>query len=68
MECTITVHDCGNIGAADPTIYWQNGTDDCVTVALEYDYAGFPLIIDPPLLSAAMPDTVASTSVTRLNQ
>ena len=68
MQCLVTVHDCGNTATSDPAVYWNNGTDDCVTVRLEYDYARFPLIIDPPLLSAAMPDRVSSESVARVNQ
>ncbi|WP_432427810.1 TadE family protein [Salinilacustrithrix flava] len=68
MSCTITVHDCDNIAASDPSTYWGNPTPDCVTVELNYDYAAFPLILDPPLVSRLLPDTISSRSVARLNQ
>ena len=68
MDCIVTVHDCGNPAVTDPAAYWNNGVDDCVTVRLEYDYANHPLIVDPPLLSNALPDVVASESVARVNQ
>lgn len=68
MDCIVTVHDCGDLAASDPLVYWANSVDDCVTVRLDYDYANFPLIVDPPLLSSVMPDSVVSQSVARLNQ
>jgi hypothetical protein len=69
MDCLVIVHDCDD-PAPDPTStsYWNNGSDDCVTVHLTYDYAGYPLILDPPLLSAALPKEISSKSVARLNQ
>lgn len=69
MTCDIVIHDCDD-PAPDPTsiLYWDNGTDDCVTVELRYDYANNPLIIDPPMLSGALPETISSKSVARLNQ
>jgi Flp pilus assembly protein TadG len=68
MQCLVTVHDCANPAITDPALYWTDTAQDCVTVRLEYDYAEFPLIIDPPLLSGALPDTVSSESVARVNQ
>lgn len=67
MTCTVTVHDCDPDAPVSYPDYWDNDKEDCVTVALEYDYAGFPLILDPPLLSALTPDRISSTSVARLN-
>lgn len=67
--CNVTLHDCGTQPPATPDLtYWANATPDCVTVELVYDYASFPLIIDPPLLSGALPDRISATSVARLNQ
>lgn len=68
MACNVIIHDCPAPAVAGSTDYWDNGIDDCVTVELVYDYARYPLIVDPPLLSGALPDTVSSKSVTRLNQ
>lgn len=68
MTCTVIVHDCGATPVANVTTYWDNGTDDCLTVELEYDYADHPLIVDPPILSGMLPDTLRSRSVVRLNQ
>lgn len=69
MTCNVTLHDCGTPPPAVPDLaYLGNATQDCVTVELVYDYASFPLIIDPPLLSAALPDRISATSVARLNQ
>lgn len=68
MACNVTVHDCDDITAATPSQYWDDGVDDCVTVELVYDYDSFPLILDPPIISATLPDRISSTSVARLNQ
>ena len=69
-KCNVTVHDCTAAPnhASPTTSYWANGVQDCVTVEIIYDYANFPLIIDPPLLSAALPETISSKSVARLNR
>lgn len=68
MTCDVVIHDCDATPVAGSVTYWDNGVDDCVTVELIYDYANFPLIIDPPLLSATLPETVSSKTVARLNQ
>ena len=70
-DCYVTVHDCGvdpdPLNPPAPASYFGNPTQDCVTVEIVYDYANFPLIIDPPLLSSVLPDEIRSKSVARLN-
>lgn len=68
MGCNVTVHNCRNVAEADPATYWQDGNDDCVTVELVYDYNAFPLILEPPVISAVLPNQISSKSVARLNQ
>ncbi|HEU5085065.1 MAG TPA: TadE family protein [Acidimicrobiales bacterium] len=68
MTCDVIIHDCNAAPVAGSVTYWDNGSDDCVTVELRYDYANNPLIIDPPMLSGALPETISSKSVARLNQ
>lgn len=68
MTCDVIIHDCDATPVAGDVGYWDNGSDDCVTVELRYDYANNPLIIDPPMLSGALPETISSKSVARLNQ
>lgn len=68
MGCIVTVHNCRNVAEATPAVYWQDGNDDCVTVELVYDYDAFPLILEPPVISAVLPDQISSKSTARLNQ
>jgi Flp pilus assembly protein TadG len=68
MDCIVTVHNCDDVTATTPSAYWDDGQDDCVTVELVYDYDNFPLILDPPIISATLPDRISSKSVARLNQ
>jgi hypothetical protein len=69
MTCTVSIDDCTPDPMATGSMaYWGNSEPDCVTVELVYDYADFPLIIDPPFLSAALPEQISSKSVARLNQ
>ena len=68
MGCIVTVHNCRNVAEAGPAIYWQDGNDDCVTVELVYDYDAFPLILEPPVISAVLPNQISSKSTARLNQ
>lgn len=68
MACTVTIHDCGTDPIPASVAYWANGVDDCVTVELIYDYDSDPLIVEPPLLSAVLPDTIRAISVARLNE
>lgn len=63
MDCSgIRIHDCGfdvnvNVAATKP---------DCITVSLEYDYAGHPILPNVPLMSAFMPDTVESSATVQI--
>lgn len=66
LTCTINIHDCDG-PVPDLDGYWDNGVDDCVTVELDFDYANFPKFPAPPILGSALPDTVSSSSVARLN-
>lgn len=69
MACDVVLHDCDTAPPDPPTVAYFGSTEpDCVTVELRYDYEDFPLIIDPPLLSAALPDQISSKSVARLNR
>lgn len=60
LTCTWEILDCN--GSADTP-----ATPDCMTVTLSYDYAGHPLLPEFPLVSAAVPNTLAATSVVQLN-
>jgi len=69
MVCEVVLHDCNSVPPAPPTTaYFATPAPDCVTVELRYDYEDFPLIIDPPLLSATLPEQISSKSVARLNR
>lgn len=68
MTCDVIIHDCTTAPVAGSVAYWDNGVDDCVTVELVYDYDQFPLLPEPPILSAALPDRIAAKSVARLNE
>jgi Flp pilus assembly protein TadG len=69
MACVVVLHDCNTTPPIPPNVsYFATATPDCVTVDLRYDYGDFPLIIDPPLLSAALPEQISSKSVARLNR
>ncbi|MFP5579679.1 MAG: TadE/TadG family type IV pilus assembly protein [Acidimicrobiia bacterium] len=69
MACDVVLHDCDTAPPAPPTVaYFASPAPDCVTVELRYDYEDFPLIIDPPLLSATLPEQISSKSVARLNR
>lgn len=69
MACDVVLHDCNSVPPASPSIaYFATPAPDCVTVELRYDYEDFPLIIDPPLLSATLPEQISSKSVARLNR
>lgn len=68
MTCTVTIHNCDTVPVAGSVAYFGDGVDDCVTVELEYDYAAYPLVVQPPILGSFLPDTVAAKSVARLNE
>ena len=68
MACEVIVHDCSVPPVAGSVTYWDNGVDDCVTVEIAFDYEAFPLLARPPLLGAALPDTISARSVARLNE
>lgn len=69
MTCSVVLHNCNDTNpVASSVAYYNDGVDDCVTVELTYDYAGFPLIAEPPILGSALPDTITAKSVARLNQ
>lgn len=69
MGCSIIIHNCIDT-VLDPNsvAYYDDGLDDCVTVELTYDYANFPIVIEPPILGSALPDTISAKSVARLNE
>ncbi|HAS11569.1 MAG TPA: hypothetical protein DCS55_13815 [Acidimicrobiaceae bacterium] len=68
MACDVVLHDCDQAPIVGSVAYFASTEPDCVTVELRYDYEDFPLIIDPPLLSATLPDQISSKSVARLNR
>jgi len=69
MACVVVLHDCDTAPPDPPDVaYFTTPAPDCVTVDLRYDYEDFPLIIDPPFLSAALPEQISSKSVARLNR
>jgi Flp pilus assembly protein TadG len=72
MACDVVLHDCDTAPPNPPNLsdvaYFTSPAPDCVTVDLRYDYEDFPLIIDPPLLSGALPEQIRSKSVARLNR
>ncbi len=68
MTCNVIIHNCDTVPVVGSVAYYDDGVDDCVTVELVYDYAGFPLIVEPPILGSALPDTVSAKSVARLNE
>jgi len=68
MACDVVLHDCDTAPVVGSVAYFTSPAPDCVTVDLRYDYEDFPLIIDPPLLSGALPEQISSKSVARLNR
>jgi TadE-like protein len=44
-----------------------DGTMQCITVSLSYDYASHPLVPSLPLLALALPDTLAAQAMVQLN-
>ncbi len=68
MVCSVIIHNCDTAPVVGSVAYYNDGVDDCVTVELTYDYAGFPLIVEPPILGSALPDSVSAKSVARLNE
>jgi TadE-like protein len=68
MACDVVLHDCNAAPTVGSVAYFATPELDCVTVELRYDYEDFPLIIDPPLLSATLPEQISSKSVARLNR
>lgn len=69
MDCSVILHNCVD-AVPDPNsvAYYNDGLDDCVTVELIYDYANFPIVVEPPILGSALPDTISAKSVARLNE
>ncbi len=68
MSCSVIIHNCDATPVPGSVAYYNDGVDDCVTVELTYDYAGYPLIVEPPILGGALPDTITAKSVARLNE
>ena len=69
MTCTVIIHNCKDVATPNNGVAYYNDTfQDCVTVRLNYDYAGFPLLPKPPLLAGLLPDRIAASSVARLNE
>lgn len=68
LTCNVTVHDCNAAPVANTTAYLNNGANDCVTVELIFDYDANPIIVEPPVISAFLPNTIEAKSVARLNQ
>lgn len=62
MTCTQTLHDCGQ-----PVGTQTAAVPDCITVEVEYDYAGHPILPDFPLIAALLPDTINSSSTSQVN-
>jgi Flp pilus assembly protein TadG len=58
--CTVTVSLCLNSPPAPNAI-------NCVTVKVDYDYHGHPLMPDIPIVSSFIPDTFTSTSTAQIN-
>ena len=72
ITCNVNLHDCTTpVAPGTPSSPPVTGPSapvyDCVTVELVYDYDGYPLLAELPLLSAALPDTLRDNSVARLN-
>lgn len=73
--CAAQIHDCDysvpetNFSSTpDSNGYKNNTAPDCVTVKISYDYAGYPLLVPVPLISAFLPDEIKARSVSRLNE
>lgn len=64
LTCDVQIVQCSNtsIVVALPT-----GFAECVRVNVSYDYKAKPLIAPLPFISAALPDTLASTSIARIS-
>jgi Flp pilus assembly protein TadG len=58
--CTVTVATCLNSPAPPNAI-------NCVTVKVDYDYRGHPLMPDIPVVSSFIPDTFTSSSTAQIN-
>lgn len=74
MTCVVQIHDCDVTPARtdlspvpDPD-YAGNDEPDCVTVRLEYDHDGHPLLAPLPMIEPFLPDTLRASSVVRLNE
>jgi len=57
MTCNVAVGACP-----------APSTFQCVTVTIQYDYAGHPLMPDVPIVSSAIPGTFTSSSTAQINQ
>ena len=68
MDCSVIIHNCDAAPVAGTVAYYDDGLDDCITVELTYDYANFPIVVEPPILGSALPDTISAKSVARLNE
>lgn len=68
MTCEVILHDCNQVPVVGSVAYYSTPENDCVTVELTYDYDGFPLLAEPPVISGLLPDTISATSVSRLNE
>lgn len=75
MTCIVQIHDCDVAPGwddrreiPDSNGYAGNDEPDCVTVRLEYDRAGHPLLAPLPMIEPFLPDTLRASSVVRLNE
>lgn len=64
LTCDVQIVKCADTTqvVAAPT-----GFGECVRVEVSYDYKAKPLIAPLPFISAALPETLASTSIARVS-
>ena len=66
MSCYINRHDC-TVTVADNTPSNSASTGGCITVEVVFDYAGFPMFPELPILGGFLPDEIRARSVARTN-
>lgn len=63
LSCTVRTHDCGSDPGVMPS---DPAQPDCITVVLEYDYAGNPLVAPLPGLGLVTPDRMTASATSRV--
>jgi Flp pilus assembly protein TadG len=66
IACNVNLHDCAT-PVPSGTGSTPSSRGSCITVELIYDYAGYPLIAELPIMSGFLPNELRASSVSRLN-